>query len=391
MTTFNKQRVLVIYGGPSGEHEVSLMSAASIIQNLDPERFDVIPAGINHQGQWFLNDLSLIEKKSKALALLKNAPEILLSPHPHSISKGLCLSTASPHYPEKMTPPIDVVFPVIHGSFGEDGILQGLLETLHLPYVGCGVLASAIGMDKEVSKRLIRDAGLPIVPYLVLTKGEWEQQLSMPHPCAHYSKKIQTHLGDYPIFIKPNQMGSSVGIQKVSTEQQLFGAFQEAFQYDTKLLMEKAIDAREIEFSVLENSHSTEPPWVSAPGEIEPTHEFYSYDAKYTDTNGAHLSIPATLSAEQSTFGKQFAQTVFNVLNCEGMARVDLFLDKQTGHFYFNEINTIPGFTSISMYPKLWEYSGISYRDLLSRLIDLALARHQRKKTLQREYHLIKN
>ncbi len=337
-----KFRVAVLYGGRSGEHEVSLQSAASVIKNLDQDRFEIIPALIDKEGRWQYPEMLRFDgmKPSKAL---------------------------------------DVVFPVMHGTFCEDGTIQGLLELADVPYVGCGVLASAVGMDKDVTKRLIRDAGLPIVPYLAVKSTQWRKEKN------EIATKISRELG-FPVFVKPANAGSSVGVHKVKEAGQLSVALNDSFLYDTKVLIEKAIPAREIELAVLEHENSGEVPRVSAPGEVVPHHEFYSYEAKYLDENGAALLIPAQLDPSQTAEAQRIAREAFMALECEGMARADLFLDKNTGEFYFNEVNTIPGFTSISMYPKMWEASGIPYRDLLTRLIDLAIARHKRKKALKRSY-----
>jgi D-alanine-D-alanine ligase len=268
----------------------------------------------------------------------------------------------------------------MHGPLCEDGSIQGLLELADVPYVGCGVLASAVGMDKEVAKRLVQAAGIPVVPWVSLRAGAFERE-----PAAAEAK-IARDLG-FPCFVKPTNLGSSVGIHKVKEASQLRAAIQDAFRYDTKVLVEKAVSAREIELSALESPDAGAPALVSVPGEIAPTHEFYSYESKYLDENGAALMIPAKLSAEQTKLAQKIAREVFAALECEGMTRVDLFLDKGTGEFFFNEVNTIPGFTSISMYPKMWEASGIPYAELLSRLVDLAIARHARRKALVRDFH----
>ncbi|HEX8899423.1 MAG TPA: D-alanine--D-alanine ligase family protein, partial [Chthoniobacterales bacterium] len=257
---------------------------------------------------------------------------------------------------------------------------QGLLELADVPYVGCGVLASAVAMDKEMAKRVARDAGIPIVPYYALKHEQWKKEKD------RVAEKIQRELG-YPIFVKPANLGSSVGVHKVTDAGGLNAALEDAFRYDVKVLAEVAIDAREIELAVLENSDRGAEPLVSVPGEINPTHEFYSYEAKYLDEKGAELIIPAKLDSHQTEQAQEIARSAFSAIECEGMARVDLLLDRSIGKFYFNELNTIPGFTSISMYPKLWEASGLSYRELLSRLIDLAVSRHERKRKLLREFH----
>ncbi len=352
-----KLKVAVVFGGRSGEHEVSLQSAASVMKNLDPQRFEVVPVKIDPKGRWHLGEQLLLEEGVKSLPLLRKWPEV------------------------------DVVFPVMHGPLCEDGTIQGLFELAEIPFVGAGVLASAVGMDKDVAKRLVRDAGWSVVPYCVVRQADWQGAAMGPaaQMRVDLSEKISKELG-YPVFIKPANLGSSVGVHKVKDPSELEPALADAFRYDSKVLVEQAVRAREIEVSVLENSSYGASPLVSIPGEIIPRHEFYSYEAKYLDENGATLMIPAQLKPEQVKEAQTLAAGVFTALECEGMGRVDLFLDQDSGRLYFNEINTIPGFTKISMYPKLWEASGISYRELLSRLIDLALARHQRKGVLCREF-----
>ena len=370
-----KLRVAVLYGGRSGEHEVSLQSAAAVINNLDRDRFEIVPVAIDKQGRWLLNDVSLLEGK-KSLPVFKDAPKVVLAPNPADTggdSALICLGESGE------ARGIDVVFPVMHGPLCEDGTIQGLLELADLPYVGCGVLASAVAMDKDVAKRVARDAGIPIVPYVSLKREAWEKE---KHSLA---KKIDNELG-YPVFVKPANLGSSVGVHKVKEPRGLNAALEDAFNYDRKVLIEAAVNAREIELSVLESLEAGSDPLVSIPGEIAPAHEFYSYEAKYLDENGAALIIPAKLDPDETKRAQKIGRKAFTVLECEGMARVDLFLDRETGKFFFNELNTIPGFTSISMYPKLWEASGISYQELLSKLVDLAIARHQKKKKLVREF-----
>jgi D-alanine-D-alanine ligase len=359
-----------------------------VIQNLDREKYEIVPIGVDKEGRWHVNDIHLIEKAGATLPMDKTQPTVVLPPNPTGdnalvplygsreaeLSGGAAPLGGVPRV-------IDVIFPVMHGTFCEDGTIQGLMELADVPYVGCGVLASAVGMDKEVAKRLARDAGLPIVPYVSIKKEVWKRNRDA------YATRIAHELG-YPCFVKPANAGSSVGVHKVKEASQLAAALEDSFRYDTKVLVEKAIAAREIEVSALENPDPGLPPLVSVPGEIVPTHEFYSYEAKYLDENGAALLIPAKLTPEQIAAVQRLAQGAFMALECEGMARVDFFCDKQTGEFYFNEVNTIPGFTSISMYPKMWEASGIGYAELLTKLIGLAIARHQRKKALVRDFHV---
>ena len=368
---------MVLFGGRSGEHEISLRSAVSVLTYLDQSRYEIIPIKITQQGKWIAlsRPTNLEHWTTTLLSNDLEAPSVFIPLESTGKPKHLTFSQIED------APPVgnvDVVFPVMHGTFSEDGTVQGLLELADIPYVGSGVLASAVGMDKEMSKRLARDAGLKIGPFITLKHGMWNDQ--------EIASKVK-ELG-YPVFVKPCNLGSSVGIHKVESEEQLRAAIKDAFRYDVKVLIEKGIRAREIELSVLENAHYGKPPLVSVAGEVIPHHSFYSYAAKYLDENGASLVIPADLSSDQMKRAQELASRAFLALDCEGMARVDLFLDKDTDEFYFNELNTLPGFTSISMYPKLWEASGIPYTELLSQLIELALARHARKKLLLRSADL---
>ncbi len=352
-----KIRVGLLFGGRSGEHEVSLTSASSVWKALDPRKYDVIPIGITRQGQWRVG--------SEALKLL---PEVLDRGTP-------VLPSADPTGPnlvpldQKRTrpadPQVDVIFPVLHGTFGEDGTVQGLLELANVPYVGAGVLASAVGMDKDVMKRLFRDAGLPVVKWVCVARSEWERS------SKSVRQKIEKELR-YPVFIKPANLGSSVGISKVRHARELGPAMDLAAKYDRKIVVERGLDAREIECSVLGN----EQPQASVPGEVIPINEFYDYEAKYLK-EGSELIIPAPLSKRQADEVRDLAIRAFRAIDGAGMARVDFLLDRKTRRIYVNEINTIPGFTSISMYPKLWEATGLSFPRLLDRLIELALQRHR--------------
>jgi D-alanine-D-alanine ligase len=383
MKSARKLRVAVLYGGRSGEHEVSLRSAASVIQQLDRERFEIIPVAIDKEGRWHLNDIKLLQADASVLPVYyKDAPFVMLPPNP-SIGGGensLVAVDSKASGSLGAVSKFDVIFPVMHGPLCEDGAIQGLLELADVAYVGCGVLASAVGMDKEIAKRLIQGVGLPIVPYVALKHVVWKRDP------AKFEAQIAKELG-FPCFVKPANMGSSVGVHKVKEPSALRAALEDSFKYDTKVLVEKAINAREVEVSVLENSEAGLDPLVSVPGEIAPTHEFYSYESKYIDENGANLMIPAKLTPEQTRMAQEIGRRAFMALECEGMARVDMFVDKVTGEFYFNEVNTLPGFTSISMYPKMWEASGVPYKELLSRLVDLAMARHERKAALVRDFH----
>jgi D-alanine-D-alanine ligase len=381
-----KIRVAVLFGGRSGEHEISLRSAASVIRNLDRSRFEIIPIAIDKQGGWHAVSASVAEKQALGASLsipaassdsLEHGPVVLRPEPADGKATFIDLRTG------KVAATAEVVFPVLHGPLCEDGTLQGILELAEVAFVGCGVLASSAGMDKEVSKRLARDVGIPIVPFVTIRSDRWKRSSELER--TRERERIARELG-YPVFVKPANMGSSVGVHKVKDAAALDAALNDAFKYDTKILVEKGIAAREIELAVLESRTAGELPRVSIAGEVTPTHEFYSYEAKYIDENGAALRIPAGLSGDQMAQAQKIARDVFEALECEGMARVDLFLDKNSGQFYFNEVNTIPGFTSISMYPKMWEASGIGYAPLLSELVDLALERQCRKKALSREY-----
>lgn len=370
-----KIRVAVLYGGKSGEHEVSLQSAASVIRHLDRDRFEVIPVSIDKQGKWQWNDLKLIEAaQGKALPIFANAPEMRLAPQNDGRASLLPTSTsaaASFH-------DIDVFFPVMHGPLCEDGAVQGLLELADVAYVGSGVLGSAIGMDKDIAKRLTSLAGIPIAPYVAVTKQGFARDPGASLKAAQGSLTL-------PVFVKPCNMGSSVGVHKVKKWEDLAPALKDAFQYDLKVLVEQGIDAREIEVAVLEG----DPLFTSVASEINAStkHEFYSYEAKYLDADGATVDLPAKISDAQMKRVQALAAKAFATLECNGLARVDFFLDRGTGDFYFNEVNTLPGFTSISMYPKMMEASGMPYPKLLTRLIELALAKQAEKHALKREFN----
>ena len=368
----NKIRVAVLYGGKSGEHEVSLQSAASVLRHLDRERFDVIPISIDKQGKWQWNDLQLIEQaQAKALPIFRDAPEMRLSSQPDGRASLLPVADPTSGFRD-----IDVFFPVMHGPLCEDGAVQGLLELADVAYVGSGVLGSAVSMDKDVAKRLVSHAGLPIVPYMAVMKQHHQRDAA---GCLAAAKATFT----LPVFVKPCNMGSSVGVHKVKSWDALHEALTDAFQYDLKVLIEKGIDAREIEVAVLDG----DPLFISVASEINAGagHEFYSYEAKYIDQDGAAVELPAKLEPAQMSRVQSLAADAFRILECSGLARVDFFLDRQSGEFYFNEINTLPGFTSISMYPKMMEASGLPYPELLSRLVDLALERHAQRHSLKRE------
>lgn len=378
----DKIRVAVLYGGRSTEHEVSLLSATNVVQNLDRSRFEVVPIGIDKQGSWFLGTdiASPALDHSTALQLEQDAEKMLFTPNLIGQQPALREKSELNSHLKNSERLFDVVFPVIHGPLCEDGTVQGLLELADLPYVGSGVLSSAVCMDKDVSKRLVASAGLNVPSFHVIKRGQWNKN---PAPFC----KIVNESLTYPVFVKPANTGSSVGVYKVKEAKDLSDAINSAFRYDTKVLVEQGIDAQEIEVSILESLDYGTDPFVSIVGEIVPQngHEFYSYAAKYLDEDGAALVIPALISDEVKAAVQDVAKKIFNVLECEGMARVDLLLERGTHKIYFNEVNSIPGFTQISMYPKLIMASGMSYTDLLTHLIDLAMDRHARRDQLDHE------
>ncbi len=353
-----RTRVAIIFGGRSAEHEVSLQSAKNIIDAIDESKYELVLIGIDKGGRWYLNEQSaflLNENDPKLIHLNRSNEEIAIVPKGDS-NQLIAPSTltAKGH--------IDVAFPVIHGPYGEEGSIQGLLKLANIPYVGADILGSAIGMDKDVMKRLLRDAGIPTPKFLVLEKSRAQ---------AWGYEQIIAALG-LPVFIKPANLGSSVGVHKVRSREEFEEAVRVAFTYYDKILVEEFIQGREIECSVLGN----EKPIASVPGEIVVRSEFYSYEAKYIDEQGAFLEIPAKIPDELGRAIQEYARRTFRVLCCQGMARVDFFLRGET-EILVNEINTIPGFTKISMYPRLWEASGIAYPELIDRLIQLAIERHR--------------
>ena len=359
-----KIRVGILFGGRSAEHEVSLQSAKNIIDAIDTNKYEVVLIGIDINGRWHLNEESrfLLPATESGLPTLQETGDNLALVPGKQIEQLVALSG------EQRPGSLDVIFPVLHGPFGEDGTVQGLLKLANLAFVGAGVLGSAIGMDKDVMKRLLRDAGIPIARFLVVNSYS-------PKKISFDDARNQLGL---PLFIKPANLGSSVGIHKVKDREGFGRAVRDAFNYDNKILIEECIDGREIECSVLGNEN----PIASVPGEILPRHEFYSYEAKYLDENGAVLEIPAKLPPATSERIRQLAIKTFSVLCCEGMARLDFFL-RNDEEIIVNEINTIPGFTRISMYPKLWEATGISYSELIDKLIELAIERFEREKGLK--------
>ncbi len=383
-----KLRVGILFGGRSGEHEVSLLSAASILDAIDKDKYEVVPIGITKEGRWltaahaekllrgeFTSAKHLRAgdpEATPAAAILAKGEAIVIPPVP-----GDSLAPFESDVPHRRLEDrainVDVVFPVLHGTFGEDGTIQGLLELADLPYVGAGVLGSAAGMDKDVMKRLFRDAGLAIVRHLTFLRSDWETDRK------RVRKEIEKKL-NYPVFVKPANLGSSVGVGKGRDRKELEKAMDEAAAYDRKLIIEEGVGgkdrkAREIECSVLGNDR----PEASIAGEVIPCKEFYDYEAKYL-TEGSELLIPAKLSKKQMQQVQEMAVRAFLAVDCAGMARVDFLMDPRTEKIYVNEVNTIPGFTAISMYPKLWAASGLPYPKLIDRLIQLALERHAEKK-----------
>jgi len=353
-------RVGVIFGGRSVEHEVSLVSARAVMKALDPARYEVVPIGITRQGRWVTG------KTSRAIP---PDPSVRgLVPLRGRTSGAI---RRSPRERRRANPGrLDVVFPIVHGAGGEDGSLQGVLDLADIPYVGAGVLGSALGMDKATMKALFRDAGLPIVDYQVIRRPDLDRDIEGVATGAEQAF-------GYPCFVKPSNGGSSVGVSKAHDRRELLKGLRLAARYDRKIIIERAIAAREVECSVLGNDE----PEVSIVGEIIPAHEFYDYNAKYLD-EGSRLEIPARIAPDQARLVREYALRAFRALDLAGMARVDFFLDRTTEAVFLNEVNTIPGFTPISMYPKLWEASGLPFPRLVDRLIALARDRHADRKTL---------
>ena len=351
-------RVGVLFGGRSGEHEVSLASAASVIRALDPEKYEAVPIGISKDGRWLAGT-----KAHKMLPdVLKSGERVSLPPDPTAAALVPIAQSA-----DRPSIALDVVFPVLHGTFGEDGTVQGLLELAGLPYVGAGVLASAVGMDKDVQKRLFEQAGLPIVPFVAVRRSEWE------HDRAAVLKQIKKKLR-FPIFVKPATLGSSVGMSRVKNAAELPAAMDLAAEFGLKIIVERGVTAREIEVSVLGNDDVR----ASIAGEIVPHREYYDYAAKYLE-QGTRLVIPAPLTKKQVLMFQHLAVRAFQCIDGAGLARCDFFLEKRTNKIFVNELNTIPGFTAISMYPKLWEASGLPYPKLIDHLIELAFELYKEK------------
>jgi D-alanine-D-alanine ligase len=358
MSPDNKKRLRVgiLFGGRSGEHEVSLASAASVIRGLDPDKYEAVPIGISKEGHWLIGGAA----QKMLPEVLKGGQRVMMTADPTDAALVKLDGSGGGQR-------IDVVFPVMHGTFGEDGTIQGLLDLAGLPFVGAGVLGSAIGMDKDVSKRLLQVAKIPVVPWITIHRHEWES-----HP-QDIQAAIEAKF-TYPVFVKPATLGSSVGMTKAHSREELAPALNLAAEFAMKILVEECVVAREIEVSVLGNHD----PKASVPGEIVPHREFYDYAAKYLE-EGTQLLIPANLKPAQVEKIQKHAIEAFRALELSGMARVDFFLEKEGGKVYLNEVNTIPGFTSISMYPKLWEATGIPFRELINKLIELALEQHSEK------------
>jgi D-alanine-D-alanine ligase len=394
-----KMRVGVLFGGRSGEHEVSLLSAASVVNAIDKNKYEVVPIGITKDGRWLtageaerlLTGQHTDDEHARHLragdpeatpgaAVLARGEAVVVPPEPvHHASRSLTpfqSDASSLRRASDRAINVDVIFPVLHGTFGEDGTIQGLLELADIPYVGAGVLGSAAGMDKDIMKALFRSAGLPIVKHVAILRSDWDADPKKTESVVNRALK-------YPVFVKPANLGSSVGISKAHNQKELGPAIYEAAKYDRKIVIEQGVGgakhkAREIECSVLGN----ERPQASVPGEIVPVKEFYDYAAKYLD-EGSELVIPAKLTKAETRNVQQLAIRAFQAVDCSGLARVDFLMDPKTRKLYVNEINTMPGFTSISMYPKLWAASGIAYSDLIDRLIQLGLERHEDKKKNQ--------
>ncbi len=371
-----KLRLGILFGGRSGEHEVSLMSARSMLAAVDPEKYQVTQIGISHQGEWLVGEGVLEAFEANHLEKLD---AVTLLPDP---TRTGVFRIQGNRPVEKMTPlqDVDVFFPVLHGTFGEDGTIQGLFELAGVAYVGAGVLGSALGMDKGVFKDVMRAHQIPVVESFVTTRQEIENNVDLVLQRAG-------RLANYPLFVKPANLGSSVGISKCLSAGDLIEGLMEAARFDRRVLVERGVDAREIEVSVLGNEN----PQASLPGEVVPSREFYSYEAKYLD-NASGLVIPAQISDELTAQAQEYAVRAYRAIDCSGMARVDFLLEKenpsigQPAKLYLNEVNTIPGFTQISMYPKLWQASGLSYSGLIDRLIELALERKTERDRTERRY-----
>jgi D-alanine-D-alanine ligase len=362
----SKKTVAIFFGGRSPEHEISLLSAKNVTAALDKSKFNALLIGISKGGGFYKFEDSSIFDLAKELNDTNSAQ--------NGKSVALVIDNGKPTILDLQNGNrtiVDIAFPVLHGTHGEDGCIQGLFKLVDLPFVGCGVWSSAAGMDKEVMKRLLKDANIRSANYMLITP--WSQ--------PSY-KELTQKLGS-PFFIKPASMGSSVGVHKIKDEDSFNSKLKDAFQYDNKILAEEFIDGREIECSVMGPNHQ---PSASVAGEVTPTHEFYSYEAKYLDEKGASLQIPANISEDQLSSLQALARKTYSTLGCEGLTRVDFFLRKSDGLFYVNEVNTLPGFTKISMYPKMWEASGLAYTPLITKLLELGFDRHKNETNIQRSF-----
>ncbi len=379
-----KLRVGVLFGGRSGEHEISLRSALTVMSSMDPARYEVVPIGIARDGRWRLraDAISLLKQSAPKLhALGRGGIAVSLPPYPRggSLEATPITSGTQPAISangNKALSALDVIFPVLHGTYGEDGTVQGLLELAGIPYVGAGVLGSAVGMDKDTQKRLLRDAGIPVVRYFSLTQADVADDRGR-------ARRLADELG-YPVFVKPNALGSSIGISRVRSPAALSAALKDAFQYDRKVLLEAACEGREFECAMLGNDH----PKPSVVGEIvlHRRHHFYSYESRYVDPRGAEVKIPADVPQQVSARMRELSTAAFKALSLRGMARVDFLARVDFSECFVNEVNTIPGFTAISMYPKLWEATDLPLPRLIDRLIELALEEHHERARLKFTY-----
>lgn len=366
-----KIRVGVIFGGRSGEHEVSLHSAQSVMRALNPEKYEVVPIGIDKHGRWLAGDAMAALTQGHA-----SRPATLL-PDPQSAALWQVEEVEHRVAGVTAVAELDVIFPVLHGPYGEDGTVQGLLELANLPYVGAGVVGSAVGMDKAIFKQVMAANSLPVLAWRLVLASQWAKQ-----PEAVLDTIAAAELV-YPLFTKPANLGSSVGISKCRNRAELAAGLDEAASYDRRIIVEQGINGRELEVAVLGNDHPT----ASVVGEVRPRRDFYDYVAKYV-SDDSELLIPAPLEPEVAEAARALAIQAYQAIDCAGLGRVDLLLDKDDGTLYLNEINTIPGFTHISMYPKLWEATGVSYSELLDRLIDLAMERHAEKEKLKKSFQV---
>jgi D-alanine-D-alanine ligase len=379
-----KLRVGVLFGGRSGEHEISLRSALTVMSSMDPARYEIVPIGIARDGRWRLRSeaISLLKQSAPKLqALGHGGIPVSLPPYPRGRLLEAASITSSARNPnsangKEALAPLDVIFPVLHGTYGEDGTVQGLLELAGIPYVGAGVLGSAIGMNKDIQKRLLRATGIPVIRYFSLTQADATDDRG-------HARRMADELG-YPVFVKPNALGSSIGITRVKSPAALSAALKDAFQYDRTVLLEAGCEGREFECAVLGNDH----PEASVLGEVvvHRRHRFYSYESKYVDPNGAQVKIPADVPQPASDRMRELSTAAFKALALRGMARVDFLARADLSECFVNEVNTIPGFTAISMYPKLWEATQLPLPRLIDRLIELALEEHHERAWLKFTY-----